>query len=131
MMCSNDKSRVEHNRGLKRFFIELFWYWFKSVSYTHLRAHETGRNLVCRLLLEKMLDQYYKLIEKALDIACPKQKEIIINRNNPWHKGTLKQLRLEKFARYEEYAVVFNSALVVTAHHALFSFPMLAFSLLV
>ena len=26
---------------------------FCSVSYTHLRAHETGRNLVCRLLLEK------------------------------------------------------------------------------
>src|SRR5665213_1385157 len=25
----------------------------KEVSYTHLRAHETGRNLVCRLLLEK------------------------------------------------------------------------------
>src|SRR5678810_1103404 len=24
-----------------------------SVSYTHLRAHETGRKLVCRLLLEK------------------------------------------------------------------------------
>src|SRR5665213_3679875 len=23
------------------------------VSYTHLRAHETGRNLVCRLLIEK------------------------------------------------------------------------------
>src|SRR5665213_4394536 len=23
------------------------------VSYTHLRAHETGRNLVCRLLLDK------------------------------------------------------------------------------
>src|SRR5674476_1190411 len=26
---------------------------FIPVSYTHLRAHETGRNLVCRLLLEK------------------------------------------------------------------------------
>src|SRR5674476_1553041 len=26
---------------------------FYPVSYTHLRAHETGRNLVCRLLLEK------------------------------------------------------------------------------
>src|SRR5665213_1312125 len=26
---------------------------FNAVSYTHLRAHETGRNLVCRLLLEK------------------------------------------------------------------------------
>ena len=25
----------------------------KAVSYTHLRAHETGRKLVCRLLLEK------------------------------------------------------------------------------
>ena len=27
------------------------------VSYTHLRAHETGRNLVCRLLLENGLKQ--------------------------------------------------------------------------
>src|SRR5665213_291064 len=26
---------------------------YESLSYTHLRAHETGRNLVCRLLLEK------------------------------------------------------------------------------
>eukprot|EP01017_Pseudomicrothorax_dubius_P017905 TRINITY_DN2000_c0_g3_i3.p1 TRINITY_DN2000_c0_g3~~TRINITY_DN2000_c0_g3_i3.p1 ORF type:complete len:237 (+),score=66.03 TRINITY_DN2000_c0_g3_i3:66-776(+) len=29
-----------------------------SVSYTHLRAHETGRNLVCRLLLEKKKRQF-------------------------------------------------------------------------
>ena len=28
-------------------------YFESPVSYTHLRAHETGRNLVCRLLLEK------------------------------------------------------------------------------
>src|SRR5680860_1670895 len=27
--------------------------WLKSVSYTHLRAHETDSYLVCRLLLEK------------------------------------------------------------------------------
>ena len=27
---------------------------FFSVSYTHLRAHETHENLVCRLLLEKI-----------------------------------------------------------------------------
>ena len=27
--------------------------YIDTVSYTHLRAHETGRNLVCRLLLEK------------------------------------------------------------------------------
>src|SRR5674476_1633358 len=30
-----------------------------SVSYTHLRAHETGRNLVCRLLLEKKKKKKY------------------------------------------------------------------------
>ena len=29
----------------------------QTVSYTHLRAHETGRNLVCRLLLEKKKTQ--------------------------------------------------------------------------
>ena len=27
---------------------------FKAVSYTHLRAHETEADLVCRLLLEKI-----------------------------------------------------------------------------
>ena len=27
--------------------------WWRTVSYTHLRAHETEADLVCRLLLEK------------------------------------------------------------------------------
>ena len=30
---------------------------FRTVSYTHLRAHETKANLVCRLLLEKKLNE--------------------------------------------------------------------------
>ena len=34
---------------------------FYPVSYTHLRAHETVLDLVCRLLLEKKNKQYYKL----------------------------------------------------------------------
>ena len=34
------------------------------VSYTHLRAHETGRNLVCRLLLEKKKIKKKKYIKK-------------------------------------------------------------------
>ena len=34
-------------------FIEMHERGVDPVSYTHLRAHETGRNLVCRLLLEK------------------------------------------------------------------------------
>ena len=34
-----------------------------TVSYTHLRAHETGRNLVCRLLLEKKKKPKSKSIE--------------------------------------------------------------------
>src|SRR5664279_2080216 len=29
------------------------WVYLNSVSYTHLRAHETDSYLVCRLLLEK------------------------------------------------------------------------------
>src|SRR5678809_394986 len=31
--------------------VERLWDKMYPVSYTHLRAHETGRNLVCRLLL--------------------------------------------------------------------------------
>ena len=36
----------------------------KPVSYTHLRAHETGRNLVCRLLLEKKKKEQHKIYFK-------------------------------------------------------------------
>ena len=46
--------------------------------------------------LEKMLDQYYKQIEKALDKACPKQMEIIINKNNPWRKRNSKATKIRK-----------------------------------
>ena len=31
----------------------------EAVSYTHLRAHETVLDLVCRLLLEKKQAKYY------------------------------------------------------------------------
>src|SRR5678809_1197204 len=41
----NDLNIVMNNAGKA--------YTYNPVSYTHLRAHETGRNLVCRLLLEK------------------------------------------------------------------------------
>src|SRR5678810_1396622 len=36
-----------------------------AVSYTHLRAHETGRNLVCRLLLEKKKKEKYTYSKKV------------------------------------------------------------------
>ena len=39
-----------------------------TVSYTHLRAHETGRNLVCRLLLEKK--QRHKARQKSRMPSC-------------------------------------------------------------
>ena len=37
-----------------------------SVSYTHLRAHETRHDLVCRLLLEKKKKQNLSLIPICL-----------------------------------------------------------------
>src|SRR5450759_5529755 len=34
------------------------WHHSEPVSYTHLRAHETRHDLVCRLLLEKKKKKY-------------------------------------------------------------------------
>ena len=42
--------------GLSRYRFKMYLFlkcWYLSVSYTHLRAHETDSYLVCRLLLEK------------------------------------------------------------------------------
>ena len=44
------ETTVRDGRG---FNMTLDAHSFESVSYTHLRAHETKANLVCRLLLEK------------------------------------------------------------------------------
>eukprot|EP00658_Telonema_sp_P-2_P064361 TRINITY_DN53314_c0_g1_i1.p1 TRINITY_DN53314_c0_g1~~TRINITY_DN53314_c0_g1_i1.p1 ORF type:complete len:134 (+),score=38.99 TRINITY_DN53314_c0_g1_i1:28-402(+) len=41
-------------KGIKPAMVRQFTYGgLRSVSYTHLRAHETPEHLVCRLLLEK------------------------------------------------------------------------------
>ena len=42
-------------KGLITYTDKKRYLWLMSVSYTHLRAHETLMNLVCRLLLEKIL----------------------------------------------------------------------------
>ena len=40
---------------------------FSAVSYTHLRAHETVLDLVCRLLLEKKNNYPYNIV---LNLPC-------------------------------------------------------------
>src|SRR5674476_639562 len=42
---------ANYHRGTIELAPNLAWKGIVPVSYTHLRAHETGRNLVCRLLL--------------------------------------------------------------------------------
>ena len=48
-----DKLKQLRSEGPKFFFLDGPPYMNGSVSYTHLRAHETPEHLVCRLLLEK------------------------------------------------------------------------------
>ena len=45
-------------------------FWETPVSYTHLRAHETGRNLVCRLLLEIILVSFVFGFLPIRDFFC-------------------------------------------------------------
>ena len=63
-MCIRDRFeliplKLDDNLTIPLFTSTLAWamaYWFNfpmAVSYTHLRAHETVLDLVCRLLLEK------------------------------------------------------------------------------
>ena len=54
LMCPNDNSPMQSlDRNGVQFDMCPTCRGVWPVSYTHLRAHETGRNLVCRLLLEK------------------------------------------------------------------------------
>ena len=76
---------------------------FGSVSYTHLRAHETVLDLVCRLLLEKkkytkpehICEQYTYKREKTHHIA--QHEEDVTNQHirtsNSTHGARLRQRR--------------------------------------
>ena len=46
------------NHGPLRYLDVMKAHWMESVSYTHLRAHETVLDLVCRLLLEKKKEEH-------------------------------------------------------------------------
>ena len=46
-------NKIEEFLNSDDFIAVLIGCTFESVSYTHLRAHETVLDLVCRLLLEK------------------------------------------------------------------------------
>ena len=53
---------------------------FQTVSYTHLRAHETVLDLVCRLLLEKkkyLLSSTQLTVKAYYQIACTRYPRII------------------------------------------------------
>ena len=59
-VSSNMPSLEDFAQRMEQYFVDekvdlviTHWRGSMPVSYTHLRAHETGRNLVCRLLLEK------------------------------------------------------------------------------
>ena len=47
----------------------------KPVSYTHLRAHETRHDLVCRLLLEKKKQNKQKKKTKHANITIQQYKK--------------------------------------------------------
>ena len=55
-------------------------YTVTAVSYTHLRAHETGRNLVCRLLLEKKKKNKENQKNKNKTTKKQKRKATTINK---------------------------------------------------
>ena len=61
-VCPPVSASLPNSRFLER---------IRPVSYTHLRAHETGRNLVCRLLLEKKnimaSFQHIQIMKKELE----------------------------------------------------------------
>ena len=48
--------------------------YFETVSYTHLRAHETVLDLVCRLLLEKKKPNDHKLVTDIYLHHCCKEE---------------------------------------------------------
>ena len=77
---------VQQLKNLERLIGNLW----TPVSYTHLRAHETGRNLVCRLLLEKKKQGYKDRKDESIAMRIRKKRT----------KKQLKDSRDESYGRF-------------------------------
>ena len=62
--------------------------WSLAVSYTHLRAHETVLDLVCRLLLEKKKKENKKKKKKRANKKKNKRTLKMIDQINKKNYGT-------------------------------------------
>ena len=76
-MCIRDRRRGRSGRRLERHVaqngllglvleVDVLEHDASPVSYTHLRAHETVLDLVCRLLLEKKQQQHNLYYRESL-----------------------------------------------------------------
>ena len=95
----------------------MIWFNIKSlpVSYTHLRAHETVLDLVCRLLLEKKgkTEKAKKRYEKALSYL------IKSNEKKPNQPDTLNYLgfALRKLGEFKEAEKYYLQGLNIKPDH--------------
>ena len=73
--------------------------WYLSVSYTHLRAHETSQDLVCRLLLEKK-DLDFENINSKVNTLLKKTRDKIKSRGSIANEITTKGDFIKKIGDY-------------------------------
>ena len=64
-LATGIEDRIDTGRAANIAIAEKITTWAAPVSYTHLRAHETVLDLVCRLLLEKKTKQNLSLINTS------------------------------------------------------------------
>ena len=64
MVTSGTFATIDWSTG--SYFVRTSLDGLEPVSYTHLRAHETALDLVCRLLLEKKKN--YRLLPRLSDL---------------------------------------------------------------
>ena len=89
-----------------------------SVSYTHLRAHETRSNLVCRLLLEKKWPRNQRNSLKSRCFASTRRKFVKIEQK----KEKRKNIKNERLAQARRQVVVFVFGRVNSASRPKWSF---------
>ena len=74
----------------------------RAISYLKEKTLVMGRqNKTNESRLDQALEKFYSNINKALDVACPKQKKSNIDKNNPWWSDKLQNEWKELSKLYE------------------------------
>ena len=106
----SDHNSIEYKLAIDRIIIEPQWIWAKADwdkfgSKVEKNIQTEGKFVIDQKECDNMVNALHNTINKALEVAVPKSKPKIVDRNNPWWNSYLSKQRRKLDTLYKHQKI--------------------------